>query len=375
MSKLLFVSMMFATAISYGRGLNDLSVLLPLPAKQDFSLMLNPASTGEQGMLLSKKTFQRIVQLVPEHDNQKMWSEQLRVIAIRLDPCFIEGTGPLPCSRQIRLIWQPVFFDETGANTRDASIHSFYEFSESEFSEVLKAWSILFQGHDQDALQVHPIIRKQGLNGIYWKSLKSLILRYCGEQNLIRMTAMNVMADEQLWIFSGFDIKNGQAQEMIIPRTNTRTQAITQTSFQFFSFTGGMTPNPPADDEFNVLVEDSHWFKKKFSEDQVRKAMHSALGFENPQVHNTGTLDCASCHLANMAHQWGEKNYPGFNWDIDFKDVKFQSEFNLTNPTKNEIRPNQFRIFGYFGKEPAVAQRVINETAVVAEYLKANGIN
>ncbi len=75
-----------------------------------------------------------------------------------------------------------------------------------------------------------------------------------------------------------------------------------------------------------------------------------------------------------MAHQRGEANYSQFNWNADFNDVKFQSEFNLKNPTEKEIRPNQFRIFGYFVKEPAVSQRVINETAVVAEYLKAHGI-
>ena len=71
-----------------------------------------------------------------------------------------------------------------------------------------------------------------------------------------------------------------------------------------------------------------------------------------------------------MAHQWGVINFPDLNWGMEFKDVQFKSDFNLSNPTA-EIRPNQFRVFGYFEKKPAISQRVINETAVVAEYIRA----
>lgn len=362
---------LFFTLNSYALGLNDLSILVPLPRPSEFSLMLSPYEIGSRGTLLSKPVFKRFIDLVPEHHNEEIWQTQLKVVAIRLDPCFLEGVGPLACSRQVRLVWQPVIREENDLTTRDSSIHSFYEFNEEQFSQIVAEWQRWAKTDKSSPLVVHPILQKEGLKGSQWKTLRSMILKYCGSENLIRMTSMNVMASEQLWIFSGFDVKkDGTSKEMKIPRTNTITQAITQTSFAFKSFTGGMTPNPVGDDDFNQLVEDSYWFKKKSTETQVRMAIRSALSFENPKLHNTGTLDCASCHLANMAHQWAEVNFPLYKWETEFSDVKYQSPFNLKNPTKNEVRPNQFRVFGYFGKEPAISQRVINETAAVAELIR-----
>lgn len=356
---------------SYALGLNDLSILVPLPKTSEFKLMLSPYEAGSKGSLLSKSVFQRIIQLVPEYDNTRMWTQQLKVVAIRLDPCFIEGVGPLSCRRQVRLVWQPVISEENELTTRDASIHSFYEFTEEQFANVLTEWQRWAKTDSNSALVIHPLLQKQGLSGAGWKELRSIILKNCGEENIVRMTSMNVMADEQMWIFSGFDIfKDGSSKEMVIPRLKTVTQAITNTSFNFKTYTGGMTPNPLEDNDFNLMVDDSSWFKRKSTETQVRMAIRSAISFENPKKHNTGTLDCASCHLANMAHSWSESNFPQFKWGTEFNDIKYQSEFNLNNPTKKEVRPNQFRIFGYFGKEPAISQRVINETAEVAQYLR-----
>lgn len=359
------------TLNSYAIGLNDLSILVPLPRPAEFSSMISPFEVGSQGMVLSKPVFQRFIDLVPEHHNQEIWLNQLKVVAIRLDPCFIEGVGPIACSRQIRLVWQPVITEENALTTRDSSIHSFYEFSEEEFAQIMNEWKSWSKTDLSTALNIHPILQKEGLKGNSWKALRSIILKYCGANKLIRMTSMNVMANEQLWIFTGFDVKkDGSSKEMIIPRVRTITQAITQSSFAFKSFTGGMTPAPIDDEEFSTLVEDSYWFKKNFREHQVRKAFRAAIAFENPKLFNTGTLDCASCHLANMAHQWAEVNFPQYKWETEFSDVKYQSAFNISNVTKTEVRPNQFRIFGYFGKEPAISQRVINETAAVAELIR-----
>lgn len=357
---------------TYALGLNDLSILVPLPKTSEFKFMISPYEVGTKGSMLSESVFQRMIQMVPEYDNVKVWKGQLKVVAIRLDPCFIEGVGPLECSRQVRLVWQPVILEGNELSTRDTAIHSFYEFTEAEYTKVLTEWKRWAKTDSNSALVVHPLLQKQGLSGAGWSELRSIILKNCGEKNIIRMTLMNVMADEQMWIFSGFDIfKDGSSKEMVIPRLKTVTQAITNTSFNFKTFTGGMTPNPLEDNDFNLMVEDSSWFKRKSTENQVRMAIRSAIGFENPKKHNTGTLDCASCHLANMAHSWAETNFPQMKWGTEFNDVKYQSEFNLNNPTKKEMRPNQFRIFGYFGKEPAISQRVINETAAVAEYLKS----
>lgn len=180
----------------------------------------------------------------------------------------------------------------------------------------------------------------------------------------------NVMAEEQLWIFSGFDIVDGKSKAMNVPRVGGPTHAVTQTSFQFQSYTGGITPEPDVDRDFATLVSDSYSFKKKYSEAQVRDLVKTVLGYENPDRHNPGTLDCASCHMANMAYQWAKKHYPQFLWESEFREAVFTSVWNLNNSSRTDVvRPNQLRAFGYFGKDPAISQRVINETAAVADSL------
>lgn len=183
------------------------------------------------------------------------------------------------------------------------------------------------------------------------------------------MTAMNVMAGEQLWIFAGFDIENGQAKPMTIPRIKGRTQGVIQSSSQFQSFTGGMMPPPEEDAEFGKFVSDSSTTKKKFTEAQIKTLMGKVQEYENPEKHNPGTLDCASCHLANMGHQWGQLNFKQWNWENEFKNIAYQSSWNLENTSKGPLRTNQLRAFGYFMAWPAISQRVINETAAVAAYL------
>lgn len=353
-------------------GLNDLSILIPISKVSEFKYLISPFDVGAKGPILSEAVFKRMISMVPEYDNRRIWTQQLKAVAIRLDPCFKEGIGPLACRKQIRIVWQPLISDgENGITTRDSAIHSFYEFSDSEFDTVMADWQKWAKTDTNAALTIHPVLQKQGLSGNGWSELKNILFKYCGEKNIVRMTLMNVMAEEQMWIFNGFDIdKNGKSDPIFISRLNSITQAITNTSFSFKSFTGGMTPNPLEDNDFNLLVEDSSWFKRKSTEAQVKMAIRSAISFENPKLHNTGTLDCASCHLANMTHQWAQSNYPNLNWNVEFSDVTYISEFNLNNPTQKEVRPNQFRIFGYFGKEPAISQRVINETAEVAAYIK-----
>lgn len=352
-------------------SLQDLSMLLPLPLVREKDELLAPYELTSDGRLLSEKTFQRMIDLVPEHNNEYIWKNQLRVVAIRLDPCFVESKGPLPCRRQVRLVWQPVLAMNGEVTTRDAAIHSFYEFTENEFLRLKQQWELLATVETGQPLQVHSVLKAQGYRGPFWKQLRKVILENCTQKNLIRMTTMNVMADEQLWIFSGFDIVNGEPVAMQIPRVGGPTQAITQTAFQFKSYAGGMTPSPEEDPEFSLLVEDSHWFKKKMTEKQVFETMGKVYDFENPEKHNTATLDCASCHLANMARQWGEHHYPQLDWQNAFKSREFQSPYNLKNTTRSEIRPNQFRVFGYFGSEPVISQRVINETGAAAAHMES----
>ncbi len=352
---ILVTTMLLLTLDGEAVSRNDVSVLLPLPAAADFSQLLSPAEQGAQGPLLSLNAFKKMNELVPEHENPVVWREQLRVIALRIDPCFIEGEGPQPCRRQIRLVWQPIIYKNQKPEARDAAIHSFYEFDEITFEKIKSQWMVVAQGNASDVLGIHPQIFKEGWQGSYWQNLRKVILENCGEKTLVRMTTMNVMGGEQMWIFAGFDIKDGEVLPIQIPRFFSKmSQGVISGSSASKGFTGGLMPAPEVDSDVGEFLEDSFSFRKTYSEEQIRSVVQKALDYENPAKHNPGTLDCASCHMAEAIHRWGRFHYPKWDWTEK-------------SPAPGPLRTNQLRSFGYFMTWPVTSQRVINETEEVVK--------
>ncbi|MBS1972030.1 MAG: hypothetical protein JSU04_17100 [Bdellovibrionales bacterium] len=363
---LLSVSASSALALS----LNDISILLPLPEASQYQQLISPAEgTGPQGILIPTTVFKALPQLIPEFPNSVTYRDQLKLVAIRLDPCFTEGEGPQNCRKQIRLVWQPVFVAADTVTTRDAGVHSFYEFDDATFDQLLQDWQKLSSGKPTDALQIHPQLRQEGYEGPYWKYLRTMIFKYCGEKNLVRVTAMNVMNGELMWIFQGFDVVGGQTKNIQVARIGGMSQGVIVSSPQFASFTGGMMPPPQQDPAFSELIKDSATTKKKYSEEQIKKIMVSVYEYENPTKHNPGTLDCASCHLANSARQWGQAHFNAWDWKKEFANVAYQSTWNLENTTPGPLRTNRLRAFGYFINQPAISQRVVNETAATMMFI------
>lgn len=349
--------MLFYCRFGEAVSLNDVSVLLPLPTPAEITNLLKPEEQGSQGALLSLKAYQKFNELVPEHENNIVWRDQLKVIALRLDPCFTEGTGPTPCRRQIRLVWQPIIFKQNKPEARDAAVHSFYEFDEETFESIKKSWLSIATGKPTDLLQIHPQILREGWQGPYWKNLRELILQNCGEKNLVRMTTMNVMGGEQMWIFAGFDIQDGEVLPIKIPRFFSKfSQGVISGSSASKGFTGGLMPAPEVDSDVGEFLEDSFAFKKNYSEEQIRNVILKAQDYEDPAKHNPGTLDCASCHMADSIHRWGQFHFPKWDWSKN-------------SPAPGPLRTNQLRAFGYFMAWPVTSQRVINETSEVVRIL------
>lgn len=370
-----FIAVLLSVSASsaFALSLNDISILLPLPEPSEYGQLISPAEgTAQTGILIPTSVFKVLPQLVPEYPNSVTYRDQAKVVGIRIDPCFTEGEGPQNCRRQIRLVWQPVFVAQDTVSTRDAGVHSFYEFDEQTFNQLLKDWQQLSSGKPTDALQIHPQLSKEGYSGPYWKYLRELVLKYCGEKNLVRVTAMNVMNGELMWIFQGFDVIGGQTKNIKVARIGGMSQGVIVTSAQFSSFTGGMMPPPQQDPAFAELIKDSATVKKKFTEEQIKKIIVSAYEYENPTKHNPGTVDCASCHLANSARQWGQIHFNSWDWQKDFANVAYQSTWNLENTTPGPLRTNRLRAFGYFINQPAISQRVVNETAATMMSLQTN---
>lgn len=369
MTKIQLVALLFMfSKFTYAASLNDYSILLPLPSIADFTKLLTPAHRGDRGTLIPLAAFDPLPQLVVPSDNRNLYNYNLRLIAVRLDPCFNENVVQ-SCRRQIRMVWQPLIFTHDQVITLDASVHTFYDFDDVTWKAVVQDWKSLASGQMSDPLQIHPVLKSETLAGPFYARLQNILLKYCGEKNLTRITAMAVRGQEQVWVFEGFDlIWQGAlhvAKPILIPRVDSKSQLAVFNIRVENDFFGGLNPEPNQDTNFFKLIANSHKAKLNFLEFEMKTVMAIALDYENPKIHNTANLDCVSCHLAQSARRWGEQNFSTWNWELDFKD-HYASPWFRPLPSGNSFKPNQFRAFGYFSNQPVISQRVINETIQVS---------
>jgi hypothetical protein len=357
------------TALAW--DLNDVSFLLPLPTDLRADPTLVPSTSAQAGELLPERYLGLLPPLAGPNSSV---TDQLAVVGIRIDPCF-PGIDPLggPCHSQIRMMWQPLSALPSGISATDAAVHSFYELTADEFKEFIGKLLVLNATSGTStsglSLSVHPAMIQQGLQSPYWAKLRALVLAYTGDQRLTRVTFMTQETPNIMWDFGGFDIAGGKVTRMVIPRVQTRLQSFVNNTMSSIEFLGGEKPEAPeTDDTFNSILTDS----SKLTEADVlvlRASVDSIYRIENPKLNSPATIDCASCHAAQVAREWAVSKFPDLG--LDQSSFRFTSLFNLRNSTTPLRSTHVMRAFGYQGKLPAISQRTINESAAIAESLSS----
>lgn len=357
-----------------GLDLNDVSFLFPLPAPNAEAQLLGLDDTGPRGALLPRALFDGLPVIVEGADAGALYARS-RVVSARVDPCF-PGATPGACVKQVRLVVQPVLFGGADAGfvetTEDATIHLFYELDDAAFSSVHRAlWALKDRAGDATAskpLDVHPVMRAEGLAGPYASQVKDLVLQHCGAQNLTRVAFMSVAAFGRAWRFGAFNVVSGALVADEIPRLNGLTAQNVQEFGSPEFRNGSLLPAPPGDD-LDVLLSESAM--RLADERTLTRALISALRIEHPERESPKTIDCGSCHVASRArrHAEGYRAVDTSQWADAFH---ASPRFDLRRVDGAEDDPSALRAFGYFGPRSALSQRTINESAVVAEALSAS---
>ncbi len=349
---------------------SDVSTLLPLPNRAEWPQLLAPTDRGLGGELLPRQAFGQLPNLVIGGNPHLIYQDQLRVVALRIDPCFQEGAAPLKCRRQIRLVWQPLEFpkDRARASAIDAAAHSFYDLSEQHWDTFLTELRELSATRSEASdvhLDLHPQIVKEGLGGVYWSQLRALILKYAGLQNLSRVTGMNVDPIGSLWIFSGIEVDQENYQRIRIPRVDRGAQGFFIDPKELSEFRAKINPYPENQLAFLNLVADSKSRDPVMDRAELIEALNQANRLENPELENTGSVDCVSCHIAQSVRLWGERKGLQKLFEVELRPTRFD------NPNVTKISAsgfiNRLRAFGYFLDEANVSRRTDNETQMVLQ--------
>ncbi|MEK2689749.1 hypothetical protein [Bdellovibrio sp. GT3] len=365
---LVLLTFLFAGFTHAAWDLNDVSYVMPLQKQTDGQVNTLPLKG-----LIPENIFERISPVAMDMDPRDN-ARAMRVVAMRIDPCFPLPT-PLACQKQMRLVWQPLLeWEEDGSiEAIDAALHSFYVLTDAEFDALLMELQIwkAKTGVETRGLPLGPHPAWSSNRGVAaLKDLNRIILKYAGEKNLSRVTAMFLRGGGAMWLFGSFEFKNGELVSMTLPRLGKNTaQSFVNvvTSGEVFSGGGIAGARANGEDTLTNIVAESQRMRKG-NEDLIRAELKSAYRIENPKDFNPENMDCVSCHVAQTARLWVDRK----RTDIATQDIANQfgyknAAYNMTNVSEEPWHTQQLRALGYHNKKISIAQRAINESAEVAD--------
>lgn len=361
-------------------GLNDVTYIMPLPSDASANNLLKLQSEGSKGALVPEAMVMQLPFMDMQHEKNEI-NAMTRLMTVRIDNCFPLPT-PMVCQKQIRMIWQPLKAISTGVTTIDAAFHSFYVLTDEEFTSLiadLKAWKKKFQTAEIDnakvALDIHPFWKKDLDASPSLTEFNTLITKYAGEKNLSRVTVMVLRRMNDVWGFLGAEVVDGKLVAGAIPRLDGKT------SQMFFNqlndskgYTGAGIAQPPVTPDSNLggFVQQATT-SGVFTEAEAIANLQASYAIENPALFNPESMDCVNCHIAQAAREYLSVKLPTTVDQNLFSAFKYTSaNYNLENKSTQVFNTHQLRGVGYFGVDLAISQRVINESAVVAEWLSAN---
>ena len=316
---------------------SDASFLVGLRTVGDFG-----ASTeGVHGTLIPRAIFDQIEPLTRVDEPDDIYAN-LDVVAVRLDPCFFEGTGEPVCSSQVRLVLQPVFDGDDGVVSRDATLHAFYAVPTDELVSLLDQLVEIRQAASGGA-SVGEHADPQ--------SAAEAVLPYVGADRLTRTTFVAVHASNQAWTFGGLDFVDGSSIEIEPPGTEDHEQHLTSTG-GMDTLDASILPAPTIEPALNGYLEEA--LRLNLGEVATSDAMDALSRLMSPTDHNPGTVDCASCHMATPA-------------------LHFAASSGAFEPPPDAYANSQNqRMLGYFDATPSISPRVVAETDVVVDFFHSN---
>ena len=218
-------------------------------------------------------------------------------------------------------------------------------------------------GRASFALGVHPDLARDGLGSSLGGALTDMLTSLVGEANLSQVTFMFVQGRSSGWSFGGYKLVAGT----LTPFDVHGTAAPRQELHGIFGAALEILPASPLAATMLALAESSPGMLLG-SPEEVAEALALSYALENPNTtHNPDTVDCVTCHVAGRlrrrALSLGNADVAGDRFTIE--------GYNLTNTTDGNLvgDPTMVRTFGYLGNLPVLGDRVIHESAAVAQWL------
>lgn len=362
-------------------GTRDVSVLFPLPEDKDSKDTLRLGSAIKAGVVLSKEQFAKIP--VFQKSSSRPYEDWI-IVGARIDPCFPDlallAKDPAKCRRQVRLVAQPLEVEDTLKETRasDHGIHLLFDFTEAEFSAIIKSWFAVGSGPLRDPGQpfgVHPTMEKEGLAGPQASGFRAMLAEHLYPEALSQLTFFEGRG--VAWEFGGFKVSKGALTERLAihgldPASEGKGEV--QTFAMLFSESPfDLTPQSDTDKKLMPLSgEDQgeelvHKLAFTAPKAELDAALQFSFDVDHPEKFNPDTLACISCHLAGTARERAATYGLSSAAMSAFSDPSYS----LARETQDRTSMMNLHAFGWLDRKVSFTQRTVNESAAVARFMSA----
>jgi hypothetical protein len=347
-------------------GLNDVTVLVPLPAS-DTTVLLRATDLADDGTPLVPRPLYDMLNVIPNRGPTLIDDAypRLQVFAARLDLC--DRVAPGPCSAgdgRLRVVFQALRPAATPVTTVDAAFHAFYRIPEAELPAVvaeLRALAALQHAPLASRLGVSPALTAS-TTGEYATRLVALIKAHAGTTRLLRLTffAQPDMFSAIRWVFRGVEMNGNSFSEMTIPTIGMPIQDVTLTGMNSFDVM------PVADAPAGFVLATSETAFAAAAPAARDQALRALVAADDPLANTPSTIQCATCHVAT--HVLADRAAVAGVDPLALGGRYAQAPFDLTVAP---ISDRTLRALGWLGDTPLIAQRTANESAQAATEIDA----
>jgi hypothetical protein len=350
-----------ASAEPHALGMNDVSILLPLPTSLDAPVLTTLAGVVDRDVFGAAVLAR--ADLAPKLGAPPHF-EDFQVVSLRWDICSRDSVGACPPSGdgRLRLIAQQLAVMNGAVSAQDISVHMFFVIPEAELPGViteLRALARIANSSPTAALAVATPSDE------YLARLRALVLRYARPDNLVKLTVIGQEAESNAfaWRFRGFDRGTYGFVQSPIPTIPAAEQSAL--------VAGGdvvYDSNPVADLPHGFAIAINGAAFDAATPDDQRTALEALVAVQNPLVHGAADTQCMACHVAaNLTLRRAQR----LGVDPATVASAFTSSRPIAADTIASHDPRIVRVFGWVGTQPAIAPAVANATAEALDEIDA----
>jgi hypothetical protein len=344
----------------YPLDMNDVTILVPLPASTATPVVLRGNDLADDGTVLVPRAL--VDRLDADADfGQPILPpqayERLHVVAVRFDLCDRHLPGPCPEDEdgRLRLVFQPIA-DGQGAD--DVGFHAFYAIPNHEIPGAVAAMRDLARiaTSQSGPLRVSPALGAADPSA-YAAKLRAVVKRYGGEARIVRLTmnARSRISAQVQWVLRGAEKEGDAFGDIAIPGATAILETVALGGDPSFDIM------PVTDTPAGFLDAMRSWIFDGADETKQRGALASLAAIESPLSHTAETVACAGCHVSTVIMK---ARATSSGMDPMMLPGRYTSRFDLSvvGGKSAETRVT-IRALGYLAKDPMISQRVVNDTA------------